>query len=313
MKISTGFLLASVSVVQGFSSSSLSLRPLAVNHVPSASVAPSHSWSPSSKLFAETQMNTEVIDESLREEDPIEFIAQEVQVMDVNAIINTAIIVLVAIAVLNQVATVDSGLMRGWTTEETLLRMPIDNWNSYSDILAQAPLQTKAVTSATVYTIGDFIAQRTEGRDIGQLDRPRLIRSLLAGLIGHGPLSHIWYDVSEDLFENVLHLKDWWGTVVKVVIDQTTWGPFWNNTYILLLGLMKMDKLENIFGEMKRTTIPLIVSGLKLWPLAHCVTYGLVPVENRLLWVDLVEIIWVTILATAAAGGSDGEEKEGLH
>ncbi|GFH47111.1 hypothetical protein CTEN210_03586 [Chaetoceros tenuissimus] len=313
MKISTGFLLASASLVQGFSSSSLSLRPLTVNHVSSASVAPSHSWSPSSKLFAETQMNTEVIDESLREEDPIEFIAQEVQVMNVNAIINTAIIVLVAIAVLNQVATVDSGLMRGWTTEETLLRMPIDNWNSYSDILAQAPLQTKAATSATVYTIGDFIAQRTEGRDMGQLDRPRLIRSLLAGLIGHGPLSHIWYDVSEDLFENVLHLKDWWGTVVKVVIDQTTWGPFWNNTYILLLGLMKMDKLENIFGEMKRTTIPLIVSGLKLWPLAHCVTYGLVPVENRLLWVDLVEIIWVTILATAAAGGNDGEEKEGLH
>ena len=58
-----------------------------MNHVPSALVAPSHSWSPSSKLFAETQMNTEVIDESLREEDPIEFIAQEVQVMDVNAII----------------------------------------------------------------------------------------------------------------------------------------------------------------------------------------------------------------------------------
>lgn len=313
MKISTGFLLASLSVVQGFSSSSLFLRPLSVNHVSSALVAPSHSWSPSSKLFAETQINTEVIDESLREEDPIEFIAQEVQVMDVNAIINTAIIVLVAIAVLNQVATVDSGLMRGWTTEETLLRMPIDNWNSYSDILAQAPLPTKAVTSATVYTIGDFIAQRTEGRDMGQLDRARLIRSMLAGLIGHGPLSHIWYDVSDDLFENVLHLKDWWGTVVKVVIDQTTWGPFWNNTYILLLGLMKMDKFEKILGEMKRTTIPLIVSGLKLWPLAHCVTYGLVPVENRLLWVDLVEIIWVTILATAAADGSDGEEKEGLH
>ena len=57
------------------------------HHVPAASVAPSHSLTPSSKLFAETQMNTDVIDESLREEDPIEFIAQEVQVMDVNAII----------------------------------------------------------------------------------------------------------------------------------------------------------------------------------------------------------------------------------
>lgn len=92
---------------------------------------------------------------------------------------------------------------------------------------------------------------------------------------------------------------------------QTTWGPFWNNTYILLLGIMQLSKPEKIFGEMKRTTIPLIVSGLKLWPLAHLVTYGLIPVENRLLWVDLVEIIWVTILATAAANPDSNVDAHG--
>jgi protein Mpv17 len=227
-------------------------------------------------------------------------------------IYSTASIVLIAVAVLNQVATVDANLMRGWTAQEMAVRIPVDNWQSYSAVLEKSPLATKAITSATVYTIGDFIAQRTEGVSMGALDRWRLLRSLLAGLVGHGPLSHVWYDISEDVFENVLHLRDWWGTIVKVAIDQTTWGPFWNNTYILLLGLMKMEKLENIWGEMKRTTIPLIVSGLKLWPLAHCITYGLIPVENRLLWVDLVEIIWVTILATAAAGGSasDGPPNE---
>jgi len=68
------------------------------------------------------------------------------------------------------------------------------------------------------------------------------------------------------------------------------------------LGLMKGESPGQIWGDVKRTTIPLVVSGLKLWPLAHCVTYGLIPVENRLLWVDLVEIIWVTILASSAAG-----------
>eukprot|EP00557_Chaetoceros_sp_GSL56_P009495 CAMPEP_0176490114 /NCGR_PEP_ID=MMETSP0200_2-20121128/7689_1 /TAXON_ID=947934 /ORGANISM="Chaetoceros sp., Strain GSL56" /LENGTH=279 /DNA_ID=CAMNT_0017887381 /DNA_START=325 /DNA_END=1164 /DNA_ORIENTATION=- len=245
-----------------------------------------------------------VVDENLREEDPIEFLAQEVKVMDVNAIINTAIIVLIAMAVLNQVATVDANLMRGWTAQEMAVRIPVDNWQSYSAVLEKSPLATKAVTSATVYTIGDFIAQRTEGVSMGELNRWRLLRSLLAGLIGHGPLSHVWYDISEQLFDNILHLRDWWGTIIKVVIDQTTWGPFWNNTYILLLGLMKMEKIENIWCEMKRTTIPLIVSGLKLWPLAHCITYGIIPVQNRLLWVDMVEILWVTILATAAAGGA---------
>ena len=76
--------------------------------------------------------------------------------------------------------------------------------------------------------------------------------------------------------------------------------------YILLLGLMQRESLEKIWADVKRTTIPLVVSGLKLWSLAHCVTYGLIPVENRLLWVDFVEIVWVTILAAQAAGvGSD--------
>lgn len=242
-----------------------------------------------------------VIDENLREEDPIEFISQEVNAMDLNAILNTAVIVLVSLAVLNQVVSINSSIMRGWSLEEMALRIPIDNWNSYSAVLASSPVETKAITSATVYTIGDFIAQRTEGIEMGELDRPRLGRSLIAGLIGHGPMSHVWYGVSENLF-NFLHLSSGiWGTGAKVAIDQTLWGPLWNNTYILLLGIMKMNSLETTWGEMKRTTIPLIVSGLKLWPLAHCVTYGLIPVENRLLWVDLVEILWVTILATAAA------------
>ena len=75
---------------------------------------------------------------------------------------------------------------------------------------------------------------------------------------------------------------------------------------------MKLDSLDSISQDVKRTAIPLIMSGLKLWPLAHCVTYGLVPVENRLLWVDTVEILWVTILATQAAGTEAGAKHDGI-
>jgi len=35
-----------------------------------------------------------------------------------------------------------------------------------------------------------------------------------------------------------------------------------------------------------------------LWPFAHLITYGVIPVEQRLLWVDTVELVWVTILST---------------
>lgn len=231
--------------------------------------------------------------------------------MDMNALINNGVLIAVALVVLFKISTINYGLTRGWTAAEMAFRVPIDNWASYSAILNAAPIQTKAVTSATVYTIGDLIAQRTEGASMGEIDRVRTFRSMFAGLLFHGPMSHYWYEINENLFETVLHCTAWWSFFPKVILDQTTWGPFWNNTYILILGLMKRDSLETIWGDVKRTTIPLIVSGLKLWPLAHCVTYGLIPVENRLLWVDFVEIIWVTILATQAAGGGNLRRTDG--
>jgi protein Mpv17 len=212
----------------------------------------------------------------------------------------------VGLFILSTLATVDSSIQRGWTPLEIASRLPLDNWNSYSAVLESSPLRTKAITSATVYAIGDCISQVSTGKDVSTLDRGRVLRSTLAGLLGHGPLSHLWYNLSEGAFqawgwEGWLYKGIDWSFIPKVAVDQTTWGPFWNNMYILLLGGMQLRKPNEIFAEMKETTVPLIVSGLKLWPLAHCVTYGLVPVQNRLLWVDLVEIIWVTILSTKAA------------
>ena len=117
------------------------------------------------------------------------------------------------------------------------------------------------------------------------------------------------YHVSEDFFDNTLSLHAWWDFIPKVIVDQTFFGPIWNNSYILLLGLMQLQSPSQIFSDMKRTTIPLIVSGLKLWPFVHCITYGLIPVDNRLLWVDAVEIVWVTILAgEAASSGENGKD-----
>jgi hypothetical protein len=93
---------------------------------------------------------------------------------------------------------------------------------AYSEVLEEAPVLTKALTSATVYSIGDIIAQRSEGA--GRLDWLRIVRSLLAGFIGHGPLSHIWYNLSEDFFQNSLGWTAWWAVFPKVVLDQVSGG-----------------------------------------------------------------------------------------
>jgi len=51
-----------------------------------------------------------------------------------------------------------------------------------------------------------------------------------------------------------------------------------NASYILLLGLMTRKSLGATWEQIKTTAIPLIVSGLKLWPAAHIITYGLIPI-----------------------------------
>ncbi|KAL7519233.1 hypothetical protein ACHAWX_004017 [Stephanocyclus meneghinianus] len=225
-------------------------------------------------------------------------------------IINSSILLIAIVTILYQILSVDMGITRGWYPEEIAARIPIDNWRCYTDVLNMAPLPTKAVTSATVYTIGDIIAQKTEGKDMGELDRGRIVRSLLAGFIGHGPMSHVWYHVSEDFFDGVLGGVHWWDFIPKVVADQTVFGPIWNNSYIILLGIMQLQSPSQIWSDMKRTTVPLIISGLKLWPFVHCITYGVIPLENRLLWVDAVEIVWVTILASQAAGEDKKSSKK---
>ncbi|CAM0954224.1 unnamed protein product [Alopecurus aequalis] len=52
-------------------------------------------------------------------------------------------------------------------------------------------------------------------------------------------------------------------------------------------------------------------AGWKLWPFAHLITYGVVPVEQRLLWVDCVELIWVTILSTYSNEKSEARISDG--
>lgn len=129
-----------------------------------------------------------------------------------------------------------------------------------------------------------------EGKTLGEIDRVRVARSAAAGLIGHGPLSHLWYGVSEGFFD-LLGWEGWWTVFPKITVDQLVWSPIWNGCYIALLGLMKRESIPEIWQSIRSTAFSLITSGPKLWLLAHVVTYGVIPVENRLLWVDLVEIL----------------------
>ncbi|KAG7022908.1 SYM1, partial [Cucurbita argyrosperma subsp. argyrosperma] len=175
----------------------------------------------------------------------------------------------------------------------------------------------RAVNATIVLGVGTLLVTRLltidhelwhcyEGRPLFEFDRARMIRSGLVGFTLHGSLSHYYYQFCEVLFP----FKDWWVVPVKVAFDQTVWSALWNSIYYVVLGILRAESMADVYSELKSTFWPMLTAGWKLWPFAHLITYGVIPVEQRLLWVDCVELIWVTILSTYSNEKSEGRISE---
>ena len=61
--------------------------------------------------------------------------------------------------------------------------------------------------------------------------------------------------------------------------------------------------------EVQESALPLIGKGMKIFLPADLIAYGLNPQQNRLLWVDLVDIIWIIILANEVKKNEQKIEK----
>lgn len=208
--------------------------------------------------------------------------------------INAAIVLAAGTFAVTKLLTIDHDYWHGWTIFEIVKYAPLHNWNAYEEALKTNPVLAKMMISGIVYSIGDWIAQCYEGKPLFDFDRTRMFRSGIVGFALHGSLSHYYYHFCEALFP----YDDWWVVPVKVAFDQTAWSALWNSIYYLVLGLLRFESPVTTFTELRATFWPMLTAGWKLWPFAHLITYGVIPLEQRLLWVDCVELIWVTILST---------------
>jgi protein Mpv17 len=172
-------------------------------------------------------------------------------------------------------------------------------WEHSSVVLADHPMANKAATFATIYTLGDIIAQKKSAGVESDLDRGRIVRSMLVGLMVHCPMSYVWGHVCDAFFVDTLHVPAGWVYAPRVLIDQTVWGPVWNKSYLLLMGLMQGERFEVVWDTVEKSPIPLIQSGHK--SAAHFLTFALIPAEGQRFWIDLVELLWVAVLSTRAA------------
>ena len=89
--------------------------------------------------------------------------------------------------------------------------------------------------------------------------------------------------------------------VEMIALDQTLFALYINAAFCVFTEVLQRRSLGAALNKAKATALPCLFAGWRFWPVAHALTYSIVPLHMRVLWVDILEIIWVSILTTLVA------------
>jgi len=89
--------------------------------------------------------------------------------------------------------------------------------------------------------------------------------------------------------------------VFQVLADQTVWSLYLNAVYSGLIGILAGRPLPEVRRDVQATSWPALRTSWRFWPFVHAVSFShAIPLDLKLLWVDAVEVVWVTLLSKVA-------------
>lgn len=174
-------------------------------------------------------------------------------------------------------------------------------YQGYEAAALKTPILTKACTSGVAYLLGDSLAQLLSKRE--NFDFGRVARSTIAGFFSHGPQLHFWC-MFLDKFVG-FRKRTYLSLPFKILLDQTFFALYLNGAYCAIIETLKGSTRRSIWRRVRTAALPSLFSSWKFWPFVHLITYSIVPFHLRVLWVDVVEVVWVAILANCAAAAAE--------
>lgn len=191
----------------------------------------------------------------------------------------------------------------------TLLRLA---WSRYQSQLRTRPLATKALTSAAVAALSDALAQWISSSAPKHNKQPRydLARTLkfaLLGLVWSGPSAHYWQSFLQRAVPppplGASPERAAATLLKKVALDQFTYGPVCNLVFMAYTTLFVAGAGVSELGRRVRRDFAAVQrNGWRVWPLASAINLRFVPLEYRVLFANLVALVWTTYLNLATRG-----------
>ncbi|EAW10974.1 Mpv17/PMP22 family protein [Aspergillus clavatus NRRL 1] len=167
----------------------------------------------------------------------------------------------------------------------------------YQAKLAKQPILTSSITSALLFGCGDVLAQQAVDRKgFEKHDFARTGRMALYGGAIFGPAATTWYAF---LQRNVA-LKSYKATIVaRVIADQAIFTPAHLTCFLTSMAIMEgTDPIE----KWRTSFVPSYKANLSIWPFVQGVNFSIVPLEYRVLVVNVVSLGWNCLLSLINSG-----------
>lgn len=158
----------------------------------------------------------------------------------------------------------------------------------YNRMLATRPYATNAITTAFLFGTGDVLAQNVESSK--NFDFSRTGRAVIYGGVVFAPLGDQWYKFLARVVVGKTNVTQ---TAARVAVDQGVFAPFIGiPLYYLAISLMEGKSPEEAKQKLENKWWPTLYSNWTVWPVFQAVNFAFVPVNYRLMAVNVVSIGW---------------------
>ncbi|KAL2864326.1 Mpv17/PMP22 family protein [Aspergillus lucknowensis] len=167
----------------------------------------------------------------------------------------------------------------------------------YQSKLAKQPILTASITSAVLFGSGDVLAQQlVDRRGIEKHDVGRTGRMALYGGAVFGPAATKWFG----FLQRHVVLKNPKATIVaRVAVDQGLFTPLHLTCFLSSMAVMEgTDPVE----KWRTSFLPSYKANLTIWPTVQGFNFALVPLEYRVLVVNVISLGWNCILSMINSG-----------
>mmetsp|Transcript_29465 Transcript_29465/g.80971 ORF Transcript_29465/g.80971 Transcript_29465/m.80971 type:complete len:185 (-) Transcript_29465:132-686(-) len=165
-------------------------------------------------------------------------------------------------------------------------------WARYNAMLEAQPLLTKALTSLTGFTVGDIVAQKFVEAD-KEYDYMRTLRLGSFGFLVHGTLGHYFYGFLDSKMPGTAATT----VMKKVAIDQTMANPIFGLIFFGYLNFTEGKSWQQYVDKLKADLQTAVVGSWTVWIPAHTINFRFVPPQQRLLYINTIQIFYNVFLS----------------